>query len=232
MTLKTRQDFTYRGNDQWDWAVWLEGPAEELNAVRRVTYTLHASFLDPVREISTRRNGFRLDSSGWGEFDIYIAITQKDGKIRHRKHALKLAYPEQAAVEVKVRGAKTAAAPLPGRMFVSGGLADGEAVEQLDEGLRRRGVEVVRTEKPKSGALKNADMAAFLISGRPNLWMTREMEMCQTNGLPFLPILVGSAAELPDSIKGVRAIRVSGEEGIEGVAEQVAQWSSTQVFGK
>lgn len=93
-SLKIEQSQKYEGDDWWSWSVWLDGPKSELNNVDFVEYTLHSTFRDPVRTINTRRNGFRLDTEGWGVFPIYALVCKKDGSVTRLKHQLKLMYPE------------------------------------------------------------------------------------------------------------------------------------------
>jgi hypothetical protein len=57
-----------------------------------VVYTLHPTFPNPVQVMDNRRTGFKLESAGWGEFEIHLQIAHKNGEIRERKHWLKLAY--------------------------------------------------------------------------------------------------------------------------------------------
>ena len=90
MNIQIKQESSYIGDHRWTWSVWLIGSVAELDRIDFVTYTLHPTFPDPVREISTRENGFRLTSGGWGEFTIYIDITQKNGEIIQLTHDLKL----------------------------------------------------------------------------------------------------------------------------------------------
>ena len=71
MPLSIRQDSAYAGGDRWRWSVWLEGPPEELDSIDHVTYILHPTFHEPVREIRDRSTKFRLDTSGWGTFTIH-----------------------------------------------------------------------------------------------------------------------------------------------------------------
>jgi transcription initiation factor IIF auxiliary subunit len=94
MPLSIQQNATYVGRNRWKWSVWLEGPAEELDSVDHVTYILHPSFHNPVREISDRASGFRLDTSGWGTFRIYAKVFMKSGEERLLEHDLKLYYPD------------------------------------------------------------------------------------------------------------------------------------------
>ena len=74
MSLKVKQETTYKGKDWWQWAVWLDGSANELDKISHVVYTLHPTFPTPVRRVDNRKEKFRLDSAGWGEFEIYMDI--------------------------------------------------------------------------------------------------------------------------------------------------------------
>lgn len=68
--LQVRQESEYIENDKWKWSVWLEGPDDQLDAIESVVYTLHRSFPNPVRTVSERANGFRLESTVWGTFTL------------------------------------------------------------------------------------------------------------------------------------------------------------------
>jgi transcription initiation factor IIF auxiliary subunit len=92
-SIKIKRFEQYREDDWWSWSVWLEGPLSELNKIDYVEYTLHPTFANPVRRVSSRSNRFRLDSEGWGVFPIYLQVVRKDGKVKHLKHQLKLHYP-------------------------------------------------------------------------------------------------------------------------------------------
>ena len=74
MPLSIHQASTYVGGDRWRWSVWLEGPHEELDSIDHVTYILHPTFHEPVREIRDRSPKFRLDTSGWGTFTIHAKL--------------------------------------------------------------------------------------------------------------------------------------------------------------
>jgi transcription initiation factor IIF auxiliary subunit len=70
MMLRLAQDAERAGRTAWKWAVWLEGPREELEAVKEVVYTLHPTFPQPVHRQTDPKNKFRLEARGWGEFLI------------------------------------------------------------------------------------------------------------------------------------------------------------------
>jgi transcription initiation factor IIF auxiliary subunit len=91
--LRIAQNETYKGDDWWQWSVWLEADAAELDAIEFVQYTLHHTFAQPVRRTSNRAAQFRLDSSGWGGFTIYAKAVQKDSSEITLQHQLKLYYP-------------------------------------------------------------------------------------------------------------------------------------------
>lgn len=93
--LKVCQDSRYVGDKTWEWAVWLEGSQEQLDAIENVVYTLHRSFPNPVRTITDRSTGFRIESSGWGTFTIYVEVIRKDGDRIALEHELELNYPEE-----------------------------------------------------------------------------------------------------------------------------------------
>ena len=94
MDLKISQQFKYKGDDWWEWCVWLDGHDEDLAAVDHVVYTLHKTFPDPVRKVTDRRTKFRLETGGWGVFRIYAKVAMKDGGVKKLSHDLVLEYPD------------------------------------------------------------------------------------------------------------------------------------------
>jgi transcription initiation factor IIF auxiliary subunit len=74
----------------WNWTVFIQGPAEVLDQVNCVEYTLHSSFASPVREVCSRGTGpaFALSESGWGTFQILVRVLLKDGRVQKLAHSL------------------------------------------------------------------------------------------------------------------------------------------------
>jgi transcription initiation factor IIF auxiliary subunit len=97
MAIRIEQGFKYRGEDYWDWWVWIEGSKEELDQIDRVIYILHPTFPNPVRELWDRSTKFLMTTAGWGVFLIRATVKHQDGKETHLQHHLKLEYPDQAA---------------------------------------------------------------------------------------------------------------------------------------
>ena len=54
MALEIKQSATYKGDDWWDWSVWVDGTAAELEKVKSVTYRLHETFPDATIVLTHR----------------------------------------------------------------------------------------------------------------------------------------------------------------------------------
>jgi hypothetical protein len=154
--LNILQDQIYRGDDWWDWNVWLVGQPAELDAVEEVVWRLHPSFTPSKVTRRNRSEGFRLSNSGWGCFEIKAELTMKSGGTEIITHELQLTYPDDekstapvkplappnaagSAIELKVyvNGDHTCLVWLPGT---------GQAIPNC------RGFTIQRTLKPNSGA--------------------------------------------------------------------------------
>ena len=99
MTLRIAQDFQYESEDWWRWWIWIDGPAQELDQVKSVVYTLHPTFRDPVRTVTDRASQFRLETAGWGTFTIYAKVFRRDGAVVELEHELELRYPDGRATQ-------------------------------------------------------------------------------------------------------------------------------------
>jgi len=85
-----KQDYQYVRDDHWDWSIWVESSENGLDQIENVIYNLHYTFPNPVRMIKTRENKFKLETSGWGIFTIYIRINFNDNTTLDLEHDLKL----------------------------------------------------------------------------------------------------------------------------------------------
>jgi transcription initiation factor IIF auxiliary subunit len=94
MALSIKQGFKYEGDDYWSWWVWLDGSPGELNNVSSVTYTLHRTFPNPVRTITDRASKFKLETAGWGVFQIKATARLSNGSLERLTHYLELEYPD------------------------------------------------------------------------------------------------------------------------------------------
>jgi hypothetical protein len=86
VTLRIAQNAAPTDKAHWRWSVWLEGPDDELDSVKEVIWKLHSSFARPIRRVDTRANGFRLESSGWGEFEIQAELHRFNRQVDNLRH--------------------------------------------------------------------------------------------------------------------------------------------------
>lgn len=92
--MKIAQDFEYADEDWWEWWVWIEASDKELDRIEYVEYTLHSTFVNPVRKIFDRKTKFRLKTAGWGVFTLYAKAFLKNGESVEMEHELELFYPD------------------------------------------------------------------------------------------------------------------------------------------
>lgn len=240
MTIQIQQQTTPKGKDWWEWSVWLDGAKKELDAIDHVVYTLHPTFPNPVVSVANRKTGFRLDSSGWGEFMIYIQVKNKDGSTNKRRHYLKFNDPDISMARSNRKGGATSSAKeFPRRtVFVSGGTRDLDAVHAVRKVFSGQNVEVVGPQDVKGGQelqrtvndmIARADVAVFVISGRPNLWLNEEIKAAVKGGVRhILPLVVGTNVEMPDTLQDKNVVRVKSPSAVEDMTETILN----QSFGK
>lgn len=88
--MKIKQNQKLVDKNYWKWSVELEAEAEVLDRIAFVIYTLHETFPNPIRRISSREDNFRLETAGWGEFMIYAKVLFKDKSQERLTHWLEL----------------------------------------------------------------------------------------------------------------------------------------------
>ncbi len=82
---RSKGDYNY-----YDWEVFVDEPKEVIDQIDYVTYFLHKTFPEPVRTVVDPQKDFSLNSRGWGEFDIGIKVTFKDGSEEQETYSLDL----------------------------------------------------------------------------------------------------------------------------------------------
>ena len=112
--------------------------------------------------------------------------------------------------------------------FVSGGVADAEAVHQIRAALQKLNVRILSTDEAPSGVpaqawiprvIAEADLSVFLISGRPSLWLSLEIEAAINAGKFIVPVLVGTEAELPEALKGYGSLHITNLDNLADLAK-------------
>jgi TIR domain/YEATS family len=228
MTLRIAQHASPRPDSSWwDWAVWLEGPPNELDRVREVTYQLHPSFPEPVRRTTSRPDQFRLEEHGSGEFEIVAHVTLTDGSIEMLHHWLSLSSSSDAH-KTKPPGSRLS-------VFVSSSASDADLVAALSAKLRKYEIDVVDKNHVPVGAslaqfleqeLKRADaMVVIASSDRPSPWVEREVSAFQNMGRrsSILPVFVGiQPDQIPNALRQLQGITVKSSTNLEELSTGVA----------
>ena len=78
-------------SNYWEWTIFINAPEDVLEKIEYVEYTLHPTFLNPVRIVNQRSSGdyaFPLTTSGWGTFTVKIKVFYKDGTYQRLAHTL------------------------------------------------------------------------------------------------------------------------------------------------
>jgi len=261
MSIRIEQSSAYVGENRWNWSVWITGPAAELDQIDHVTYTLHPTFPNPVREIRARKGGFRLKSNGWGEFTIYLDIAYKDGKHQQLSHDLRLTSEISAkdnnteqsndteialhmnefvpdlkntAQEFLRKAIDAAVKHIPQKIiFISGGAADAEVLGRLRESLKKLNLCIKDATDVPAGVpvqayidslITKADVVVFLISGRPSLWLSQEIDSAKRSQKPLVPILVGQDSHLPVSLSEYQYYRIDNLGNIADLAPKLLKY--------
>jgi YEATS family/TIR domain len=232
VTLRIAQSSRYRGTDRWEWSVWLKGSPAELDTVESVTWFMHPTFPNPVQTRTNREEKFRLDSTGWGEFEIRAEIVRQNGRTLKRSHKLVLEYPAEPRKEAR-RGTKSdqAEEAEPLRVFVASSVVDTPVVAALRETLETEGF------RPDTGAVLDAGVpvavsveealrasAAVIavFSDRTSPWVIDEVNFAKDLDVPILPVVVGKWTKLPPSLEHIAAMHIDDpDKAVEMAPEAV-----------
>jgi|GEM_PF-5248145 len=93
----------YRGNDQWEWTVFIKSSPEVLHSIDYVQYTLHPTFSDPIQRVNKTTDPdhpFGLTRTGWGVFEVPVKVVFKNGESLNLRYMLRF---RQARQESKCR---------------------------------------------------------------------------------------------------------------------------------
>ena len=115
--LRVRNTAQYVTGGRWDWTIYIEASAAELDRIRCVDYTLHPTFPNPKRQVcalGNRQQPFALKSNGWGTFEVAVAVRYKNGSVRQLKHMLDFSARSTATGTVPLAAANTAKELKPG----------------------------------------------------------------------------------------------------------------------
>lgn len=235
MSIRVEQAATRRGQDSWDWSVWLEGTDEALDQVESAEYVLHPTFPNPVQEVSNRAENFRLNARGWGEFMIHINIHLKDGETVKQDHWLKLRDDTYTAPS---KGADFSfdlgqpQEPAQRRVYMSCSLADIELVKRIDEVLGQYNFNLLMSDDfdpnltlERAISLEKEPIAAaiFLVTDFWSPYLPQEAQAMRDKNIPILPILVGPDAKRPRELADLAPIHVKDRSESDAIAMAIVE---------
>lgn len=83
--LERRADRSY-----FKWKVFVDESESVLEQIDQVEYTLHPTFPQPHQVRDSRKDKFALETAGWGEFTMLIAVKFSDGSVEEVPYWLDL----------------------------------------------------------------------------------------------------------------------------------------------
>ncbi len=223
MSLGIQQAASYAQNGRWNWSVWIDGPDAELDQVESVEWVLHPTFTQPIVLVKERQSKFRLDTSGWGEFEINAHVTTRDGQRQHLKHWLRLTGSGDAAAE-SVSDERPA-------VFISASAADAGWEDAVREAFDRRGFTVltasdvpagVPVEAAISSTIDKADTVVGIFSDKSGPWAEREVMKAIEKDVSVVPVAVGSRAKLPPGLRDIQPVRISHLGEVDAAIGRIA----------
>ena len=221
MSLVIDQSARAVGEEHWDWSVWVDGPDAELDQVKSVEWILDPTFDPPTVLVDDRESKFKLDSSGWGGFEISALVMAKDGRQQHLKHWLQLAGIERGSRALLDEGSA---------VFVSAGVADGKWEDAVREALARHGVDVftasdlpagVPAETAIGSMLDQTNAVVGIFSAKPGPWAEREVMQALHKDVPVVPLVVGPNAKLPAGLGGREALHITELSDVDSAVDRI-----------
>jgi hypothetical protein len=223
--ITTRQKAEYRGNEWWNWAVWIDGSKAELDAIERVTWQLHPTFPNPDRVVTDRASQFRLESAGWGEFTLRAVVAKKNGEQQELVHDLRLEYPDDADREAPTRGIAQEAP----RVLISSSAVDESVARLLRKALVDRGIEIVDPDAAPA-ALESVELAVFdeigkadaMVAIMTNTGVRSVLQEIETARKQHTPVIVVEMGKPPVEVSSeIPRFRLEDELHVDGIADSI-----------
>jgi hypothetical protein len=245
MTLKIAQETIPIDKSRWRWSVWLDAPAEELDNIKDVVWKLHPSFSPPDVRVDSRQNGFRLTTSGWGEFEVQAEIHRLNGEVDSLRHWLRFEtrrsdHPETSGSQVAERQRAVFLS------YTHATSADARLARSVAEALKRHNFQVfIDVDIPPGEDLRQwiyekiseSDAAVLLLSNRTasQIFTGYEVQLAVKVGIPIIAVIT-SEIEIPESLRQlggsvletVRIEPVGLDEDAQNIALHVRQIVSRQ----
>ncbi len=235
MILQIKQSATPNEEGWWDWAIWLDGPPDELSAVNWVEYILHPTFPNPVKKVKDHSTHFRLQARGWGEFNIKVRVhLEDDDETIMLDHWLELdqVAPTRGVESYSMRSRYRKMSPEHPLLFVSSSIADMEFTYALKAALEEEGVEILMgqdldDDQPLEIFLetqrREIQAGLFVISDIRNPSLIREYWLIQKSEISSMVVQIGEPHDFPDELEDLPRFQIKDVSETETVAASIAQ---------
>lgn len=137
-----------------------EGKEMGANILDKVTYTLHPTFVNPIRTLKTPP--FKVEEQGWGEFDIPIAIhlVGLNGKLGERKFNHDLNFLQE-----KYTVDHTISIPTNKSSILNKLLQESGPIPSPEESNKRKNDEIASSNSKQKKAKNNGNVANAATGG-------------------------------------------------------------------
>lgn len=215
----------------WKWSVWINGSDAELAEIEEVNYVLHPTFPRRFRRATRRDRKFRLNGSGWGEFNIYAKVQKLNGEEIDLKHWLTLREDPSSQGSLPT-SQQTERPERPRRVFLSYAASDSSVAEAIQRTLQNRGVAVVSANSIPLGeslsssvehSIGASDGTIVVVPSHTSPSIDYEVRVAEKYEVPVFPIVVGTK-EIADTIafRPTKVARAVEKPDIDRFANSVA----------
>ncbi len=233
MNLFIRQEASPSGEGRWNWAVWLDGSPDDLEEVAYVEYVLHPTFPNPVRKVTDRASKFRMQTNGWGEFNIKVRIHFAEDDDEDDEHVLVMDHwleLDEIAPTKEVFRSPTRPDQHP-RLYLSSAVADIEFAYTLKEALEDGGVDVLLKQDLGRQDLsmllqtqrRSVQAGLLMVSDMGNPWIVRDYLVLAENKVSAMVVMIGAAYELPKEVRDLPRFHIKDISETEQVAPSIAR---------
>ena len=241
MTIRLQQSSQYRRKDWWFWSVWVGGTDSELDGIESVTYYLHPTFPNPKRTIDDRATSFRLDSAGWGGFEVRADVRMRDGSVLPCSHHLTLEYPDEGTTkapsspeeaQVAASGTVPSEAARGPVVFLTSSSADSGVASALGTALEARGIGLMDESTFDPGvpwdasienAIRSSDMTVAIVSDVPSRFVQMEISASEALEQDVMPVVIGRKTHVPPYLGDRLVLRLKDEHDVEQIADQLEE---------
>ena len=178
--------------DYYKWAIWIENGESDISEIDYVEYLLHSTFKNRLRKATNLSDKFKIESSGWGEFNIEITVVKKNGERLQLSHWLTLGDGYES-VNVKSEAPELKLS----KVYISHSDADTRTAQQLEYMLTDLGMDVVSASDVDPGnsiedyiidSITSSDAVITINSENESDWQKAEIKIADKLSKKIIPL--------------------------------------------